>query len=273
MNLLGLRAILALALAFSMLLPTGTPFVATQGLTVTTNLSTYLVGVGERVNVSVQVSFQGASVSDAAVSLWEEYTVQPAGPAPIGASPYNVTTVFDNETTDSSGRAVLTYSDTFLTGTTPLNVGCYALQTTATTTVMVEVVDFTTSLALTAPATATMGNGSIMVAALNDSLGPVSWATLSFFANDIWIGNATTGNSGMASMEFTPNATGPLAVRAAYAGEGYLFGQSSNQGTINVVSPGVQTSQLELLALVVVILVALLMVAFRLRGRTDKGGN
>jgi len=134
------------------------------------------------------------------------------------------TTSIGSSLTDSSGKAIETYTANHNAGTHVIkasyggNSDC--AQCNATSNLMVNPLD--TNLTIDIPS-ATQGKECTLVATLKDEEGsPMQNIDIDFYicGTDCmdWIGTAKTDSSGVASLKYTPSTTGTFQVKALFAG-------------------------------------------------------
>lgn len=218
----------------------GTVTVTKSIATVSITLDKISAVVGETVTIQATLTSNGLGLSGQKIEFYADDRF------------------IDYGTTDSSGRAIMTYALNLTPGTHTIRAHFAEtvdfLESSGTTNIVILAIP--TSIILTAPTSLTEGVGATITAVLMDSKGtPLQGQSVKFLANGTVIGSATTDSSGKASFEFMPKAPGSIQIQAKYEGAGNYAASSSQISTVQVASNTFSSSYSIIIGLIVALVV------------------
>lgn len=230
------------------------------------------------VTVTKTATSMAVSLDKSTVSIGDTVTIQAALTA-NGAGIEGQAVVFSiggntigSGTTDSSGRAVTTYTASVSPGTYTVQASFAETNTylSSTGSANLIVTATPTTLTLSTPSSLTQGSSITLTATLTDSKGnPIQGQSVQFLVNGTLIGSATTDVSGKASFEYTPNTSGSAQIQAVYQGAGNYAQSSSSVVPVQISTPGIlglgTTGTIILVVAIVIVLAVIAYVAIRRR--------
>lgn len=148
-----------------------------------------------------------------------------------------------------------------------------------TKTALVAVTKLSTTLTINVPSEGTKGEQATFTAILKDGNGdPIADETVRFYIyeEETWveIDSATTGSNGVATITYTPTATGIFQIKASYGGSQNYIESDSTESTIDVSAPPIIPSEpmdytLFIIAVIIVVGIIAIVSVLALRRRKE----
>ena len=173
-------------------------------------------------------------------------------------------TTLSSANTDSSGRAITTYTASMSPGTYTVQASFAVTDNynSSIGTAYLKINPLPTNITLVIPLYLTQGANTTLTATLNDLKGnPIQGQIIQFVINGILVGTGITNPLGKTTFDYTPSVSGSVQIQAIYQGAGNYSQSSSSivQTQItapSILGPGATETILLVIGIVVVIAIA-----------------